>query len=44
MFYYIILEMQTSPDLYKDGVMKATRDIIAAEGVGVLLAGLGEKV
>jgi len=37
-------KMQTSPEVYKDGVIKATRDIIAAEGVGVLLSGLAPTI
>jgi solute carrier family 25 (mitochondrial phosphate transporter), member 3 len=34
-------KMQTNPEKYTKGVISAAKDIIANEGVGVLLAGLG---
>mmetsp|Transcript_1525 Transcript_1525/g.2523 ORF Transcript_1525/g.2523 Transcript_1525/m.2523 type:complete len:339 (+) Transcript_1525:131-1147(+) len=36
--------MQTDPEAYQDGVWQAAKDIIAAEGIGFLLAGLGPTV
>lgn len=34
--------MQTDPEQYTKGVFSAAKDIVAKEGVGYLLAGLGE--
>ncbi len=36
--------MQTFPEKYNKGVFSAARDIVATEGVGFLLAGLGPTV
>lgn len=36
--------MQTNPDKYNKGVLSATKDIIASEGILFLLAGLGPTV
>ena len=36
--------MQTDPDKYNKGVLSATKDIIASEGILFLLAGLGPTV
>jgi hypothetical protein len=33
--------MQTNPEKYSEGIWKAAGDIVATEGVGFLLAGLG---
>ena len=33
--------MQTHPEKYSKGVVQAARDIVKQEGVGYLLAGLG---
>lgn len=35
-------KMQTSPEKYTKGVLAAAKSIVAEEGVGILLAGLGE--
>ena len=37
-------KMQTDPDKYNKGVLSATKDIIASEGILFLLAGLGPTV
>ena len=34
--------MQTEPERYSNGVVQAAKDIIAVEGLGFLLAGLGK--
>jgi len=34
-------KMQTEPAKYNKGVIQAARDIVATEGAGFLLAGLG---
>ena len=36
--------MQTNPEKYNQGMLKAARDIVATDGVGVLLAGLGNDL
>jgi hypothetical protein len=36
--------MQTNPEKYKEGVVKAARDIVAVEGPLFLLSGLGPTV
>lgn len=36
--------MQTDPAKYNKGVIQAARDIVAKEGAGFLLAGLGPTV
>jgi solute carrier family 25 (mitochondrial phosphate transporter), member 3 len=47
--YYFISDvvktrMQAFPDRYDNGVFAAAKDIIASEGVGYLLTGLGQTV
>eukprot|EP01038_Epipyxis_sp_PR26KG_P014288 gene14288-19168_t len=37
-------KMQTDPEKYSKGVLQAAKDIVAAEGVGFLLSGLGPTV
>lgn len=36
--------MQTHPEKYSKGVVQAARDIVKQEGVGYLLAGLGNNM
>jgi uncharacterized protein (DUF362 family) len=43
--YYIDVvktRMQTNPQKFTLGVLQAAKDIVASDGVGVLLTGLGE--
>jgi hypothetical protein len=35
--------MQTFPEKYAQGMIRAAKDIIATEGIGFLLAGLGDQ-
>lgn len=35
-------KMQTNPEKYNKGMLHAARDIVTTDGLGVLLAGLGE--
>jgi hypothetical protein len=35
--------MQTDPEHYSHGVLNAAKDIVSKEGIGILLAGLGER-
>lgn len=35
--------MQTNPEKYSKGVLQAAKDIVKQEGVGYLLAGLGDN-